>query len=140
MSELNQAKDSLAKINEKYDKSKQNVAEREREVKALKKRITELEKELTLDKVTSELKRVVWGNIGQSITDQWEYIEAIHEQITLIGKAHREIQRARASLGSMPEIATRMINVLNYRTSSQLIKMGIGNRTETISLIKRVLT
>ena len=40
----------------------------------------------------------------------------------------------------MPEIAARMINVLNYRTSSQLIKMGIGNRTETISLIKRVLT
>ena len=44
MTELNQAKDSLAKINEKYDKSKQNVAEREREVKALKKKIAELEK------------------------------------------------------------------------------------------------
>lgn len=58
----------------------------------------------------------------------------------LIGKAHREIQRARASLGSMPEAATRMINVLNYRTSSQLVKMGIANRTETISMVKRVLT
>ena len=58
----------------------------------------------------------------------------------LIGKAHREIQRARASLGSMPEAATRMINVLSYRTSSQLIKMGIANRTETISMVKRVLT
>ena len=58
----------------------------------------------------------------------------------LIGKAHREIQRASASLGSMPEVATRMINVLNYRTSSQLIKMGIANRTETISMVKRVLT
>ena len=69
MSELNQAKDTLAKINEKYDKSKQNVAEREREVKALKKRITDLEKELTLDKVTVELKRILWANIGQSITD-----------------------------------------------------------------------
>ena len=58
----------------------------------------------------------------------------------LIGRAHKETQRARASLGSMPEIATRMIDVLNYRTSSQLIKMGIGNRTETISLIRRVMT
>lgn len=116
------------------------MAEREREVKALKKRITELEKELTLDKVTSELKRILWANIGQSITDQWEYIEAIHEQIMLIRKAHREIQRARASLGNMPEIATKMINMLNNRTSSQLIKMGSGNNTETISMIKRVLT
>ena len=32
------------------------MAERESEVKALKKRIAELEKELTLDKVASELK------------------------------------------------------------------------------------
>ena len=78
------------------------MAEREREVKALKKRINELEKELTLDKVTAELKKILWANIGQSITDQWEYIEASHEQMGLIGKAHREIQRARASLGSMP--------------------------------------
>jgi len=116
------------------------VAEREREVKALKKRIAELEKELTLDKVTSELKRVIWGNIGQSITNQWEYIEAIYEQVALIGRARKEMQRARASLGSMPEIATKMIDVLNYRTSSQLVRMGIGNRTETISLIRRVLT
>ena len=40
----------------------------------------------------------------------------------------------------MPEIAPKMIEVLNYRTSSQLVRMGIGNRTETISLIKRVPT
>ena len=68
------------------------MAEREREVKALKKRIADLEKELTLDKVTSELKRVIWGHIGQCITDQWEFIEAIHEQIMLIGRAHKETQ------------------------------------------------
>ena len=33
-----------------------------------------------------------------------------------------------------------MINVLNYRTGRQLAQMGIPNRTETIMLIKRVLT
>ena len=129
MSELSQAQDNLAKINEKYDKSKQNVAEREREVKALKKRIAELEKELTLDKVTAELKRVIWTTIGQSITNQWEYIEAIYEQVALIGRARKEMQRARASLGNMLEISPKMIEVLNYRTSSQLVRMGIGNRT-----------
>lgn len=80
MLELNQAKDSLAKVNERYDKSKKNVAEKERDIKALKKRITELEKELTLDKVTAELKTVLWANIGQSITDQWHFIETIDEQ------------------------------------------------------------
>jgi len=140
MAELNQTKEKLATVNERYDKSKQSVAEKGREIKALKDKIKELEKELTLDKVTTELKTVLWTNIGQSITNQWQYIETIHEQIDLIGKAHREIQRSRASLGNMPEIANRMINVLNNRTSAQLATMGISNRTETILLIKRVLT
>jgi len=140
MAELSQTKEKLATVNERYDKSKQSVAEKGREVKALKEKIKELEKELSLDKVVAELKEVLWADIGQSITDQWQYIETIHEQMELIRKAHKEIQRARASLGNMPEVANRMINVLNNRTSTQLATMGISNRIETILLIKRVLT
>ncbi len=78
MTELNKAKESLAKLEEKYDKSKQNVAEREREVKALKKTIAELEKQLSFDKVTAEIKQVIWTAIGQAISNQWEYIVAIY--------------------------------------------------------------
>ena len=140
MKELDEVKKSLAKVNEKFDKSKQNEAAKEREVKALKKRIAELEKELALEKVTAELKAVLWGNIGRSITNQWQYIETMDEQIVLITKANREIQRARASLGHMPDAASRMINILNNKTSSQLATMGITNRTETISVAKRVPT
>ena len=79
MAELNEARESLAKLNARYDKSKQTVAEKGREVKSLKDKIKELEKELTLDKETVELKTVLWANIGQSITDKWQYIETIHE-------------------------------------------------------------
>lgn len=140
MAELNEAKEKLATLNEKYDKSKQSVAEKTREVKALEKKIKDLEKELSLDKVVAEIKKVLWANIGQSITDQWQYIETIHEHIDLIGRAQKESQRARASLGNMPEIANRMINVLNNRTGPQLAAMGISNRTDTILLVKRVLT
>ena len=71
MAELTQTKEKLATINEKYDKSKQSVAEKGREVKALKERIKEVEKELSLDKVVTEIKKVLWAHIGQSITDQW---------------------------------------------------------------------
>ena len=140
MKELDEVKKSLTKVNEKFDKSKQNEAAKEREVKALEKRIAELEKELALEKVTAELKAVLWGNIGRSITNQWQYIETMDEQIVLITKANREIQRARASLGHMPDAASRMINILNNKTSSQLATMGITNRTETISVAKKVLT
>lgn len=115
MAELQETKDKLAAIEEKYDKSKQSVVEKTREVRALEKRIKELEKELSLDKVVVEIKKILWTNIGQSITDQWQYIETIHEHMDLIGRAQKESQRARASLGNMPEIGNRMINVMNNR-------------------------
>jgi len=140
MTELNETKKKLATMNERYDKSKQAVAKKGREVKALKEKIKDLEKELSLDKVISKIKRILWTHIGQSITDQWQYIETIHEHIDLIGRSHKENQKAKVALGNMPEIANRMINVLNNRTGSQLTAMGISNRTDTILLIKRVLT
>jgi len=40
----------------------------------------------------------------------------------------------------MPEIANRMINILNNRTGLQLAAMGIRDGTATNFLIKRVLT
>jgi len=140
MTELNKTKETLAKIEEKYDKSKQNVAEREREVKSLRKTIAELEKQLNFEKVTAEVKKVIWTAIGQAVTNQWEYIIAIYEQIGLIGTAKKELYRARNDLGNMADLAPKMIEVLNYRNSSQLIQMGIANRTETISIIKRTTT
>lgn len=132
MVELKDAKDKLAQLEQKYDKSKQQVAERTREVRTLEKRITELEKELTMSKVITKVKKILWAKIGQSITDQWQYIETIHDQMDLLSSAQAENQRAKASLGSMPEIANRMINVLNNRTGLQLEAMGIRDITDTI--------
>lgn len=91
MKELDELKQNLAKVNEKFDKSKQNEAAKEREVKALKRRIAELEKELALEKVTAQMKAVLWSNIGRSIANQWQYIETMDEQMVLITKANKEI-------------------------------------------------
>lgn len=109
MAELKEAKEKLAKIEEKYDKSKQDVAEKAREVKALEKRIKELEKQLTFDKTLVDMKKILWAKICQSITDQWQSIETIHEQMNLISLAQFENQKARASLGNMPKQANIMI-------------------------------
>ena len=116
IAELIEAKEKLAKIEEEYDKSKQDVAEKIIEVKALEKRIKDLEKELTFDKILVDVKKILWAKIGQSITDQWQSIETIHEQMDLIGLAQFENQKARASLGNMPEKANRMIQFLNTHT------------------------
>ena len=99
-----------------------------------------MEKELTLDKTLAKVKEILWAKIGQSITDQWQSIETIHEQMDLISLAQFENQKARASLGNMLELANRMIQILNTRTSAQLAAIGIRSRTDTILLIKKVLT
>ena len=58
----------------------------------------------------------------------------------LINLAQFENQKAIASLRNMPEEANRMIQFLSTRTKGQLATLGISSRTETILLIKKVLT
>ena len=66
--EIKEAKEKLAKLEEKYDKSKMTVAEQIREIKALKDKVKTLEKELSLDKTLADIKKILWAKIGQSIT------------------------------------------------------------------------
>lgn len=54
--------------------------------------------------------------------------------------AQEEIQKARDSLGNMPEQANRLINFLNTHTKEDMEKRDIRDRTSTILIIKRVLT
>jgi len=140
MTELKEAKEKLAKIEEKYDGSKMDVAEKARTIKALEKRIKELEKDLTLNKTLAKIKRIWWAKIGQSITDQWPSIQTIYEQLELINIAQFEVQRAKESLGNMPEEANRMIHFLNTHNKEQLAALSINSRIDTISTVKRVLT
>lgn len=58
----------------------------------------------------------------------------------MIEKAQVEIQKARASLGNMPEQANRLIHFLNTHTREQLAALEIRDRTSTIFTVKKVLT
>ena len=53
--------------------------------------------------------------------------------------AHVEIQRARKTLGIMPEQANKMIHFLNNHTREELAALEINNRTDTILTAKKVL-
>ena len=79
VTEINDAKDRLAKLETSYDKSKMTVEEKQREIKALEAKVKTLEKELLLGKTLPEIKKIIWVKIGQSIQDQWRLIQAIFE-------------------------------------------------------------
>jgi len=49
----------LAKVEQSYDKSKINVAEKTREVKALQNKVRTLEKDLTMDKPLAKIKGIL---------------------------------------------------------------------------------
>lgn len=125
--EIKEAKERLSKLEEKYDKSKMTVAEQSREIKALKDRVKTLEKELSLDRTLVEIKKILWAKINQSITSQWRSVQAMYEQVELLGRVQFETQRAKAALGNMPEQANRMINFLNHQTKEELAALHIMN-------------
>ena len=106
----------------------------------LENKLKSLEKDLTFDKPLTEIKRILWANIIQSINDVWPSIQVIFEQIHLVKAAQEEIQRTRGKLGKMPKEASRLIHFLNTRKKEQLEEIGINDMTETILEIKRVLT
>jgi len=116
------------------------VAEKTREVNALKNRVKTLEKDLSLDKPLGEIWGILWANISESISNMWRSIQIIYEQIDLIAAAQVEIQKARNLLGHKPEQANRLINFLNTKTKEELAALDIRDRTGTILKIKRVLT
>jgi len=138
--EIKQAKEKLAELEAKYDKSKMTVAEQSREIKALKDKIKALEKELKLENALAEIKRILWSRIDLSLTRQWKSIKIVHEQMELIGQAHFETQKARTALGNRPEQANRMINFLNNQTKEELAAVNIINRTDVVLTAKKVLT
>ena len=85
--EIKKAKEKLAELDAKYDKSKVTVAEQGREIKAQKEKIKALEKELNLETAMADIKRILWAKIGQSIRQQWRSIKIMHEQMDLMGQA-----------------------------------------------------
>jgi len=91
----------------------------------LEKRIKELEKDLTLHKPLEEIKTILWTKIDQSIADQWQSIQTIHDQIELIGIAQFETQKAITLLANKPEQANRLIHFLNTHTREQLAALDI---------------
>ena len=55
VSELNKLKEKYAKMEQSYDLSKVNVAEKTREIKVLENKVKSLEKDLTFDKPLTEI-------------------------------------------------------------------------------------
>lgn len=85
--ELQKVKEQYATLEQRYDLSKINVAKRTREIKGLEQRVKSLEKDLTFDKPLTEIRKIFWANITQSINDVWPSIQIIFEQIDLVKAA-----------------------------------------------------
>ena len=102
--------------------------------------IKTLEKDLTFDRPLTEIRKILWSNIIDSINDIWSSIQIIFEQIDLVKLALEEVRKTREELGRKPEEAIRLINFLNSKNRQQLEQLDIEDRTTAILKIKKVLT
>ena len=140
VTELQEAKLQLTKLEGKYDTSKKTTADNLREIKRLEKLVEALQKDLSLEKPLNEINDILWDNIIELIRDIWPSIQAIFEQNELVKVAQEEINRTRHELRGRPEQAQQLIQFLNSKTKQQLALLGIDDRTGAILEAKRVFT
>ena len=96
VSELQLTKLQLTNLEQKYDASKNTVADQTREIKILEKLVKALEKDLALEMHLKQINEILWKNVKQSIKDIWSSIQIIFEQNDLVKLALNEVEKARA--------------------------------------------
>lgn len=69
VSKLKKVQDKYVNLEQRYVLSKINVAEKKREIKGLENLVTSFEKDLAFEKPLTEIKKILWANITQSIND-----------------------------------------------------------------------
>jgi len=74
VSYLQQVREQFVTLEQKYDLSKINFAEKVRENKGLEQKVKSLEKDLTFDRPLVDIRKILWTNITQSINDVWPSI------------------------------------------------------------------
>lgn len=140
VTKLQKVKEKFITLEQKYDVSKFNFAKEVRKNKGLTQHVKTLEKDLTFEKPLTDIKKILWTNIIESINDVWSSIQIILEQIDLVKVSLQEIEKTKEELGGKREEAIRLINFLNNRNKYQLEQLNIEDRTGTILEIKKVLT
>jgi len=79
VSELQKVKEKYVTLEQRYNLSKINFAEKVREIKGLEQKVKSLEKDITFDKPLVDIKKILWTNITQSINDVLPSIKIIFE-------------------------------------------------------------
>lgn len=77
--------------------------------------IKALEKDLSFEKPLTDIRKILWTNIVDSINDIWSSIHIIFEQVDLVKPALEEVRKTREELGRMSEEEIQLINFINIK-------------------------
>jgi len=75
-----------------------------------------LETDLSFEKLSINIRKILWTNIIDSINDIWSSIQIIFAQIDLLKLPLEEIEKTREEMGRKPEEAIKLINFMNSRS------------------------
>ena len=64
----------------------------------------------------------------------------MEEEVSLVKKVEKDITKDEQELGDKPQVANKIIRVLNSKTKEELNQIGVKDRTSTIMYFEKVLT
>ena len=109
----------------------------------------EEELQLFVQKLTANLpskrqvigaRRILCDSIMEVISNNWSHLLTLHHEDTTVAILSKNVDRIKSKQGNQPEIAERVIDYLNGRSTNELQALNILNRTCLIMEAKRVLS
>jgi hypothetical protein len=85
-------------------------------------------------------RHLIWDQIITKVTRIWDYFKLMDEESTLVKKADKDIQQAFHDLGNSPQLARKIIKVLNSKSKEELSKRGIKYHTNMVMETKNIFT
>ena len=145
--ELQDVKQSLTIQEQQSGGLTQQLEEKEGMIEAMKKKEEELQ--LSVQKLTANLpgkrqvigaRRILCDRIMEVISKNWSHLLTLHHEDSTVSILSKNVDRIKAEMGNQPEIAERVIDYLNGRSTSELQALNISDITGLIMEAKRVLS
>jgi hypothetical protein len=85
-------------------------------------------------------RHIIWDKSMEQVNRMWKCFIIMEEEASLVKKVEKYIVKVEQELGDKPQVANKIIIVLNSKTKEELNQIGVKDRTSTIMEFEKVLT
>jgi chromosome segregation ATPase len=145
--ELDESRRTVSTYETEINLLKEHIGEKERQLKKIQGSKEKLQEEY--DTLKTKLsgkpylmgaRHLIWDKIMEHVNKMWKCFIIMEEEANLVKKVEKDIAKVEQELGDKPQVANKIIRVLNSKTKEELNQIGVKDRTSTIMDFEKVLT